>query len=125
MKHKILYIAVFAGLGLGVIAVYDLTHRSPTDQKWHRSFNEDKDHERIMQFQDALTEEGIANDPDKLSKQLEAQLHIEDLIIKSREAEYAKITPFSAIIASLVSAFVGAIVTWLIAKRGAHDAPNR
>ncbi len=50
-----------------------------------------------------MTSEPIAKDPEKLSKRLEAQLKIEDLIIESREAEYAKIIPFNAIIAGLVS----------------------
>ncbi len=130
MKRTTLYIAIFAaGLGLGAFAEYELTQprQSLIDQDWHPFFkgHEDASHARIMRFQKALTNAGDAKDLDTLSRQLEAQLRVEDLIIKSREAEYAKITLLSAFIVALLTAIGGAIVAWLRAKRSTHDTPNR
>jgi hypothetical protein len=102
-----------------------LRSQTETDKKWHALFDEDKEHQRIMEFQQALASEPVATDPEKWSKRLEAQLKIEDLIIKSREAQYAKITPFNAIIAALVSAVISVIVSLLAARRVARDPPNR
>jgi hypothetical protein len=136
MKHKTLYIAIIVFVfvqSLEAIVVINWTYRSPTDRKWRisfnepastelewqNSFNENKEHERIMQFQHRL---GVAKDLDKLSRELEVQLRIEELIIKSREAEYAKITPFSPNISTLISGILGLIGGWLVQRRGRSSA---
>ncbi len=120
MRRSILYIAIFtSGVGVGVFAQHELTRppESRIDKEWQRLFNEESSHVRIMTFQEALTAAGIAKDLPTLSKQLEAQLEVEDLIIKSREAEYAKITPLSTIIVPLLSAIGGGIITAVFGRR--------
>jgi hypothetical protein len=131
VKRKVLYFVTFAvGLSVGLIAGYELPRnpRSPADQQWTNTFNEVGDHTRVMAFEDALMKDGIRRDPVELSKQLETQIRIEDLIIKDREAEYAKFTPFNALIATGLSA-IGGLIGGLIAifanKRRAPEAPNR
>ena len=76
---------------------------SADDQRWSQLFNEEADHKRILAFEDALAKEGSPKDAAELSRQLDAQLRIEDLIVKSREAGYAKYTALS----SLVTAGIG------------------
>lgn len=120
MRGKILYLAIFAaGLGLGAFLEYKLppAFRTSTDQKWHATFSEDMNHERIMEYQAALTNDGIAMEPDKSSKQLEGQLKIEELLIKTREAKYAKITPFNATLGAIFIGVLGLITGWLGARR--------
>ena len=94
--------------------------RSTPDPQWQQLFNEEEDHKRIMAFQDALAKQGGPKDAAELSRQLDAQLRIEDLIVKSREAEYAKYTPFTAVFAagfSLLGGVVGALITGLFTKK--------
>jgi hypothetical protein len=123
-KHRILAIPTLAAcFSIGVIAGYALPRPllSPPDQRWNDRFSEKGDHERIIEFQDSLLKDGIRGDPTQLSKQLESQLRVEDLIIKSREAEFAKFTPFTALLASGFTALgvlLGALVTRLATTRG-------
>lgn len=120
MKRTILYIAIFAsGLGLGALVQRELTQaqQSRIDKEWQRLFGEEGSHQRIMMFEETLTGGGIAKDLPTLAKQLETQLLVEDLIIKSREAEYAKITPLGAILVPLLSAIAGGIITAVFGGR--------
>src|SRR5437660_9020203 len=110
-KVVLLCIATFA-VGLGVAYfIYDVLpqHRSPTDVEWHKQFGENPDHLRVMEFQNALKnlQANSAKNPENLSKQLDVQLRIEDLVIKSREAELAKYTPFTPLFSGGVGAVLG------------------
>jgi len=119
MKRAIVYTAIFVcGLVVGAVVQRELTQspQSPTEKEWQRLFGEEGSHQRIMKSEEALTSEGIAKDLPALTKQLEAQLLVEDLIIKSREAEYAKVTPLSAILVPLIS-FAGGIITAVFGGR--------
>lgn len=127
MKASILYPLIFAtGLSLGAFAHYKLTQpsKSQTEQTWGDTYAEEKTHERMLQFQstlDGLEKEGNAKDGETLSKRIEAQQGIEDLIIKYREAEYAKYAPFTGIAGVLLAAVIGGMVSWHAAKRSPHD----
>jgi hypothetical protein len=124
MKRQTLFIVVtFAiGFGLGFLLKNALTQpRSNIDQEWHQQFGEDVDHQRIMEFQKALRElrAKTATDATALSQQLDMQLRIEDLIVKSRAAEYAKFTPFTPLFAGGFSlgGILGVVATIFARKR--------
>ena len=122
MKHNILYIVIFAvGLGIGAISMYGLTpHLKPLSGD-----DEVESQKRIATFQDDLTRATTPEDTERVSKKLEAQMRLEDLIVKSREAQYTKFTLLSPIIVSviaLLSAAVSAIITSLVVRRGTHDS---
>jgi len=127
LQRRILFVVM---LLLGVVVGYVLPKplRPATDQHWQQLFNEEEDHKRITAFQDALTKEGSPKDAVELSRQLDAQLRIEDLIVKSREAEYAKYTPFSAVFAagfSVLGGIVGALITGFFTKKRVARTPTK
>jgi hypothetical protein len=132
LKKTIPFIVTFAaGLGLGALTQYELP-RPPlteserkTEQRWNITYTEEKTHARMLQFQSVLEDEGIANDAETLSKQIDAQRGIEDLIIKYREAEYAKWAPFTGIFGVVLASFLSILATLLVTKRSPHDGPDR
>jgi hypothetical protein len=104
MKRQVLSImGIFViGFGFGFLIKGVLPqHRSHIDAEWSKQFSEEMDHQRVLEFQNALQalKANSAKDARELSAQLDVQLRIEDLIIKSREAEYAKFTPFTPLFA--------------------------
>ena len=112
------------GLGLGSLLTSALSYpRSKIDREWRQQFSEDLDHQRIMEFQGALQalRARSATDATELSKQLDMQLQIEDLIVKSREAEYAKFTPFTPLFAGGVGGLLG-LVTGVFARKRVRSA---
>jgi hypothetical protein len=129
VRAVLLYLLVF---GVGFITGYFvkselLVPRSDSDAHWLEQFSEEKGHDRVLDFQNTLKalEAGGAKSPDELTKQLDAQLRIEDLIIKSREAEYAKWTPFTPLFTGGVGAVLG-FLTGLLGKNagGSTVAPE-
>jgi hypothetical protein len=123
LKYKNLYIVIFVvGIGIGAISMYGLTpHLKPLSGD-----QEEESQERIRIFQNALTNAGTPEDIEKVSKKLEAQMRLEDLIVKSREAQYTKFTLLSPLIVSviaLLSAAISAIITSLVVRRGPKDTP--
>lgn len=133
MKGKVravlLYIVVLAvGFGVGVFVKSELLVPSnPTDVKWHAEFTEDKNHERVIEFQHALDaiKASDTKDVGELAKQLDAQMRIEDLVIRSREAEYAKWTPFTPLFTGGVGALLGFLTGLLGRKRGASPEMSK
>ena len=121
MKPRILYIVIFVvGLGIGATSMYELTQHSKLPSADH----EKESQERIGKFQDELTNAGTPEGIERVSKKLEAQMRIEDLIVKSREAQYTKFTLLSPTLVSviaLLSAAISAIITSLVVRRGSHD----
>jgi hypothetical protein len=113
MKEKVKTVLRYIlAIGFGFVAGYFvkselLVPRGNTDKEWQHQFTEDADHGRIIDFQDALQVPKDAKNTDELSKQLDAQLKIEDLIIKSREADYSKWTPFTPLFTGRVGAGLG------------------
>jgi hypothetical protein len=123
LQHRILLVVV---LLVGVIVGYVVPKPAKSiADPWLQYFNEEQDHKRIMTLQDALAKQGIAKDPGELARQLDAQLRIEDLIVKSREAEYAKYTPFTTLFAAglgFVGGIVGALITNYFRSRQSPEA---
>jgi hypothetical protein len=125
MNRQILFIVgtFVIGFGLGFLLKSALPQpRSKIDEEWHQQFSEDMDHQRIMEFQKALQalRAKSAADATELSKQLDMQLQIEDLVVKSREAEYAKFTPFTPLFAGGfgVGGILGLVAGIFTRKRG-------
>ena len=130
MRKKILFILTFIiGLSLGALGHYEMTRPSerPTEAEvklednWRATYTEEKTHERMLQFQDALEamrRDSTAKDADTLSKEIEAQLWIEDLMVKYRESQHAKYAWLVDSVGVIGAALLSAIVTLLLATRG-------
>jgi len=115
------------GLVIGAFAQHELGNQlfpSGTEQTWRQHHNEDSTHLQIMAFQDALDalrKEGTPS-ADALSQQIDLQTKIEGLIIQSRAAQYANLTPFTSFSSSAVTLLIGLaglMVGWLGKKHGA------
>lgn len=131
MTRKYSFIAIFAGgLALGALAQYGIPQIFPsqTEKAWRSQPNEDSSHARIMVFQEALKNQGTPSDANALMQQMDEQLKIEELVIQTRAAEYASLTPFTSLsssVGALLTALLGFIAGFFGRKRGAGDAPNR
>jgi len=129
VRAVLLYIVVFAtGFGVGIFVQRELLVPSdPIDKKWHDQFNENQNHERVMEFQHDLDtiRASATNDVGELSKRLDAQQHIQDLVIKSREAEYAKWTPFTPLFTGGAGALLGFFTGLLGRKPGASPGTSK
>jgi len=123
VRSIVYFVLVFAaGFSLAYFTYDELPHhRSKIDDAWHQQFSEDQNHQLVMNYQNALPKVSGAMDPGELTKILDAQLRIEDLVIKSREAEYAKWTPFTPIFTGGLGAILG-FLTGLWGKRGSGSA---
>jgi len=83
---------------------------SPTEKAWRSQHSEDSSHARIMTFQETLKNQGTPTNTNALIEQMDAQLKIEELIIQSRAAQYASLTPFTSLgstVGALLIAFLG------------------
>lgn len=119
MRRWIQFGGLLFAVGLIVGYLVPKPSGSADDPGWKPSFNEEKDHQRILDFQNALNKEGSPKDAAELSRQLDAQLRIEDLIVKSRDAEYAKVNSLSWLftpLIGLVGGIVGGFITPLVKK---------
>jgi membrane protein YqaA with SNARE-associated domain len=130
MTVKFSYVAIFAGgLILGALAQYGLgqVFSTQAEKTWRTEHGEDANHARIMAFQDVLKKQRPAKDADELTKQIEVQLKIEELVIQSRAAQYANLTPFTSFgssVGALLVALLGFIAGLIGKKRGAAAIPN-
>jgi len=115
------------GLVIGAFAQHELGNQlfpSGTEQTWRQQHSEDSTHKQIMVFQgalDTMTKGGAAN-ADALGQQIDLQTKIEGLIIQSRAAQYANLTPFTSFSSSAVTLLIGLaglMVGWLGKKHGA------
>jgi hypothetical protein len=137
MKHKTNWRAVgrnfffgFLVFAAGYLAGYNVKRElaplppfiKAGDDAFNLSFSEEAGHGRVFVFQDAL-EKMDAKDLKDLNGKLDAQLKIEDLIIKSREAEYAKYTPFTALFTGGVGALLGFFTGLVKRKPNGSAAP--
>ena len=123
MKHTILYVVIFAvGLCIGAISMYALDTRN----KPAGGDDETAVEVRIDGFQKRLNEAVTQEDTVRVSKELEAQIQLADLTIKSREARYNKFTLLSPLILTvitLLAGLTGAFITNVFARRGTRDVP--
>jgi hypothetical protein len=81
---------------------------------------------RMNGFQEKLDQLGKVR-PDSveaLSKQIEAQRQIEDLLTKYREAKQAKFAPYIGTAGTLGAAIFTGIVTWWAARRKPKSTPE-
>lgn len=130
MRLKYSSIAVFAGgLVLGALAQYGLTRIFPTqtEKRWRSEHDEDASHARIIAFQDVLKKQGPPNNANELTQQIELQLKIEELVIQSRAAQYANLTPFTSLgstLGALLIALLGFVAGLIGKKRGAAAIPG-
>jgi hypothetical protein len=121
-------VAIFFGFAVGYFAKSELlVPASPTDKEWQGTFNEENGHKRILKFQETMEslKANGAKNADELTKQLDAQLRIEDLVIKSREAEYAKWLPFTPLFTGGLGAILG-FLTGLLGRKpsGSVETPK-
>jgi hypothetical protein len=115
------FIVIFvAGLGLGALAHARLT--APANN----AYSEEKVQKMMLEFQNRLNEleKPLPANADELSKRVEAQGAILELITKYRDAEYAKYTPFTSLAGVLFAAILGALTPGLISKRKSETKPN-
>lgn len=135
MKVKYSSIAIFAGgliaggLVVAVLAPYGLLRvfPSPTEKTWRSEHNEDASHARIMAFQEVLKKQGTPKNANELAQQIDVQLKIEDLVIQSRAAQYANLTPFTSLgssIGALLIALLGFLAGLIGKKRSASAIHN-
>lgn len=85
--------------------------------EWESFVNEDNTHARILDSHAALNALGTPKDFTSVNQKLDAQLKLQDLIIRYREAQYAKLTPLGAIVVPLLSAIVGGLITTVLGKK--------
>lgn len=100
---------------------------SQTEKTWRSEHNEDSSHARIMAFQEVLKNQGTPKEANALMQQIELQLKIEELVIQSRAAEYANLTPFTSLgssVGALLIALLGFAAGLIGKKRGAAATPN-
>jgi hypothetical protein len=130
MTVKYSYVAIFAGgLVLGALAQYGVPRLFPSDteRNWRNEHTEDTSHKRIMDFQDALKNQGPAKDVNALMRQMDAQLKIEELVIQSRAAQYSNLTPLTSLsssVGALLIALLGFAAGLVGKKRGVAATPN-
>lgn len=130
MKFKYSSILIFAaGLLLGALVPFGFLQLFPssTEKNWRDQHSEDSSHKRIITFQQELQKLDPPKDVHTLMQQMDAQLKIEELIIQSRAAQYANITPFTSVsssIEALLVAIIGFFAGLFGRKRGAAATPN-
>lgn len=128
MTIKYSYIAVFAaGLVLGILAQLGVQAISQTEKDWRNQHGEEANHKRITDFQEVLKNQGTAKSAEELEKQIGVQLKIEELVIQSRAAQYAGLTPFTSLGSTVGTVLIGLLgfIGGLIGKkRDVTVAPN-
>jgi hypothetical protein len=130
VKTKVLFVATFAvGVIVGVISQHIPVHTPTTLAQTAPTLWPDTEEDmlkRINGFQERLDElEKVRPDNvEALSKQMEAQRGIEDLLTKYREAKQAKFAPYIGASGTLAAAIVAGIGTWLVARRKSKRTPD-
>ena len=128
VKRGIPYIAMLsAGLCLVLWACpkkAENTEEARIEADFQEMVTESAFHKQVVKFQHALDEPN-RKDPEKLSKQLEAQLHIKELIIKSREAQQAKYLPFFSIISNVVGGILAGLATIIVTLLAKRNEPAK
>lgn len=124
---KVLFVATFSvGVIVGIASQHIPVHTPP--DKWIDT--EEEMLKRMHGFQKRLDElEKIRPDSvEAISKQMEAQRGILDLLTKYREAKQAKLAPYvgvgGTVFAALITAIGTGIGTWLVARRKSKSAPD-
>ena len=129
LKTRIQFIVMFAaGVVLGALAHAWLAAppKDPASQKWMSTYNEEKVQAMMLQFENKLKELESAGPTNaaEVSKEVEIQSGILDLISKYREAEYAKYAPFTGLAGVLFAAILGALAPKLLGKGNSQTGPT-
>ena len=133
MNRWINYVAFLAvGIAVGAVGEHLGTLRTPSEvnQEWQNfiSNHEEGSKHRISAFQDALLrmqESGSMGSVQALSKNIATQLQIEELIIKSKEAEHAQFALYGPLMVPVVAAAVGALTSLFVAALGSKTNSAR
>lgn len=121
MKKKVPFVAIFA---VGVIVGVVISQHIPVHTS--RIGGEEETRKRMHDFQVSLDqlEKTRPDSVEALSKQIEAQQGIEDLLTKYREAEQAKWAPYVGPGEALLAVIITGIVTWVAARRTSKSTPD-
>jgi hypothetical protein len=90
-------------------------HKTQPDVVSFFANHEDDSKQRTVEFQKALDAAGFDSKAlEALCLRVEAQLKIEDLIIRFREAEHAKLSLWTSRFLPVATAIAGALVTLIV-----------
>ena len=108
------------GAALGALAHKKLTQKPPTPDAWGDT--EEAMLVRMQGFQVRLNdlEKACPDNVESLSKQMEAQRGIEDILVKYREAKQAKWTPYVGGAGTALTAMLTGLLGWLAARFGSN-----
>ena len=112
MKHIVLLTALFAiGVGVGAFVHKKLTAPgvTPSSVGWNDS--EDDTRAKMLDFQQRLKklEKEGPDTVDRLTKEMEAQRSIDDILIKYREAQQSQYTPLAMAVSGALTGVLGFI----------------
>src|SRR5579859_3398068 len=127
MKSWIQFVLVFAfGLGLGAFAHKKMAAplEKPSVEQCRNAQGEEKVTCEMVRFQAELDSMGAPKSADELSKQVEAQGGILELITKFHESEFAKYTPFSGLVGVFLGGILGFFLPMLGRKRSSGISPD-
>ena len=114
----ILFVITFAiGVGSGVFAHKTLA-KSPSRPTWNET--EEDTRRRMYEFQqrlDQLEKQSTPDSTDKLAKEMEQQRGIDDILIKYRETQQSKFSPFYGPIGAVAVATITGLFGWLLGRR--------
>lgn len=142
MKSKILLVTVFVlGVTSGVFvnrrfvtpplaqptAVNPCQNKETAVPSWHDT--DDDTRTRMARFQQRLEQLGTQTTLDtveRLTKEMDAQRGIYDILIKYREAQQAKFVPFQTLLGVAGGAIVTLLTTWLAKRKSkSRHTPGR
>jgi hypothetical protein len=129
MKTKTLLVTVFAiGVVSGVFAHRSLV-KPPCPQSAPVTLWQDTEEDtraRMLEFQlrlEKLETQTTPDSVDRLSKEMEAQRGIDDILIKYREAQQAKFAPFLA--GGVAGSILTFLTAWVKRTRTSRKTPGR
>jgi len=134
MKNTILLTTVFViGIGLGAFAHKTLGKPPATQAETGWNDTEEGTRAKMLDFQQRLNklEKQGPDTVDKLTKDMEAQRSIDDILIKYREAQQSKYTPLAMAVSGaltgllgLVSGVFGTVLTYQFSKKSSNATPR-
>jgi len=134
MKNTILLATVFViGIGLGVFAHKTLRKPPATQAEAGWNDTEEDTRAKMLDFQQRLNklEKQSPDTVDKLTKDMEAQRSIDDILIKYREAQQSKYTLLAMAVSGaltgllgLVSGVLGTVLTYRFSKKSPNATPR-
>jgi len=124
LKNKSLFIVVFVS---GVILGINAQPSPPNNQASKWSETEETIRGKMAMLQDRWNQLPPPDSVDALSKQIEAQVGIENILITYRQSQQSKWGPFLPSAATGIVGFMGfvaTLLTWYLTKRTQGPALN-